>query len=88
VTLDTDQQQKFVAQLAMIPNLKIDYVVLNAGVLRYPNVSPNGHADQHRSRTNPCREPLSCTFPLRRTFLVSAKACILGALQLSYNADE
>jgi hypothetical protein len=24
----------------MIPNLKIDYVVLNAGVLRYPNVSP------------------------------------------------
>jgi NAD(P)-dependent dehydrogenase (short-subunit alcohol dehydrogenase family) len=25
----------------MIPNLKIDYVVLNAGVLRYPNVSPN-----------------------------------------------
>lgn len=36
--------QKFVAQLAMIPNLKIDYVVLNAGVLRYPNVSPNGHA--------------------------------------------
>jgi hypothetical protein len=22
----------------MIPNLKIDYVVLNAGVLRYPNV--------------------------------------------------
>jgi hypothetical protein len=31
--------QKFVAQLAMIPNLKIDYVVLNAGVLRYPNVS-------------------------------------------------
>jgi len=23
----------------MIPNLKIDYVVLNAGVLRYPNVS-------------------------------------------------
>ncbi|KAJ4369170.1 hypothetical protein N0V83_006254 [Neocucurbitaria cava] len=29
--------EKFVAQLAMIPNLKIDYVVLNAGVLRYPN---------------------------------------------------
>jgi hypothetical protein len=39
-----DLQQKFVAQLAMIPNLKIDYVVLNAGVLRYPNVSFNGHA--------------------------------------------
>jgi hypothetical protein len=37
-------QQKFVAQLAMIPNLKIDYVVLNAGVLRYPNVKFNGHA--------------------------------------------
>jgi hypothetical protein len=30
--------QKFVGQLTMIPNLKIDYVVLNAGVLRYPNV--------------------------------------------------
>ena len=32
----------------MIPNLKIDYVVLNAGVLHYPNVSLptilNGHA--------------------------------------------
>ncbi|KAL1623633.1 hypothetical protein SLS56_008154 [Neofusicoccum ribis] len=27
----------FVAQLAAIPNLKIDYVVINAGVLRYPN---------------------------------------------------
>jgi hypothetical protein len=35
-----DHRQKFVGQLAMIPNLKIDYVVLNAGVLRYPNVSP------------------------------------------------
>ena len=35
----TDRLQKFVAQLAAIPNLKIDYVVLNAGVLRYPNVS-------------------------------------------------
>lgn len=35
----TDQHQKFVAQLAVIPNLKIDYVVLNAGVLNYPNVS-------------------------------------------------
>lgn len=27
------------AQLAAIPNFKIDYVVINAGVLRYPNVS-------------------------------------------------
>ncbi|OCL09733.1 NAD(P)-binding protein [Glonium stellatum] len=27
----------FVSQLATKPNLKIDYVVLNAGVLRYPN---------------------------------------------------
>lgn len=27
----------FVNQLAAIPNLKIDYVVINAGVLRYPN---------------------------------------------------
>jgi hypothetical protein len=34
-----DREQKFVAQLAVIPNLKIDYVVLNAGVLNYPNVS-------------------------------------------------
>lgn len=32
--------QKFVAQVAMIPNLKLDYVILNAGVLKYPNVSP------------------------------------------------
>jgi len=29
----------FVSQLAAIPNLKIDYVVINAGVLRYPNRS-------------------------------------------------
>jgi NAD(P)-dependent dehydrogenase (short-subunit alcohol dehydrogenase family) len=28
---------KFVQQLTTIPNLKIDYVVINAGVLRYPN---------------------------------------------------
>lgn len=28
-----------VIQLAAVPNLKIDYVVINAGVLRYPNVS-------------------------------------------------
>ncbi|TIA21883.1 NAD(P)-binding protein [Aureobasidium pullulans] len=27
----------FVTQLAAIPNLKLDYVVINAGVLRYPN---------------------------------------------------
>ncbi|KAF2804015.1 NAD(P)-binding protein [Mytilinidion resinicola] len=27
----------FVSQLTTIPNLKIDYVVINAGVLRYPN---------------------------------------------------
>ncbi|KAG9832368.1 NAD(P)-binding protein, partial [Aureobasidium melanogenum] len=27
----------FVAQLAAVPNLKLDYVVINAGVLRYPN---------------------------------------------------
>ncbi|KAK7553383.1 hypothetical protein IWX49DRAFT_210701 [Phyllosticta citricarpa] len=27
----------FVHQLVQIPNLKIDYVVINAGVLRYPN---------------------------------------------------
>jgi hypothetical protein len=39
VYLGADQEQKFVAQLAVIPNLKIDYVVLNAGVLNYPNVS-------------------------------------------------
>lgn len=31
--------QNFVHQLVQIPNLKIDYVVINAGVLRYPNVS-------------------------------------------------
>ncbi|KAH0269858.1 NAD(P)-binding protein, partial [Aureobasidium melanogenum] len=27
----------FVAQLAAVPDLKLDYVVINAGVLRYPN---------------------------------------------------
>ncbi|KAF2749074.1 NAD(P)-binding protein [Sporormia fimetaria CBS 119925] len=27
---------KFVSQISAIPNLKIDYVVINAGVLRYP----------------------------------------------------
>jgi hypothetical protein len=52
-----------VGQLAMMPNLKIDYVVLNAGVLRYPNVSTT---DLHtvESRTNPSREPLSCELNL------------------------
>jgi len=25
-------------EIAAVPNLKIDYVILNAGVLRYPNV--------------------------------------------------
>ncbi|KAK1913444.1 hypothetical protein P3342_005380 [Pyrenophora teres f. teres] len=29
--------EKFVAQVALQPNLKIDNVVINAGVLRYPN---------------------------------------------------
>ncbi|GAB7352854.1 hypothetical protein MBLNU459_g3459t3 [Dothideomycetes sp. NU459] len=29
--------QSFVGQLVAVPNLKIDYVVINAGVLRYPN---------------------------------------------------
>ncbi|KAI5240066.1 hypothetical protein E4T43_06368 [Aureobasidium subglaciale] len=27
----------FVTELATVPNLKLDYVVINAGVLRYPN---------------------------------------------------
>jgi len=35
--LSEESISKFVIQIAMIPNLKIDYVVLNAGVLRYPN---------------------------------------------------
>lgn len=26
------------AEIAAVPNLKVDYVILNAGVLRYPNV--------------------------------------------------
>ncbi|KAF2464956.1 NAD(P)-binding protein [Lindgomyces ingoldianus] len=37
--LSEDSIVKFVSQLAAIPNLKLDYVVLNAGVLRYPNRS-------------------------------------------------
>jgi hypothetical protein len=36
----------------MIPNLKIDYVVLNAGVLRYPNVSWN-HTPKRAALTLP-----------------------------------
>ncbi|KAF2114671.1 hypothetical protein BDV96DRAFT_103471 [Lophiotrema nucula] len=37
--LSEDSIVKFVAQLAAMQNLKIDYVVINAGVLRYPNRS-------------------------------------------------
>lgn len=36
---DSTSGQKFVNQIAALWNLKIDYVVLNAGVRRYPNVS-------------------------------------------------
>lgn len=35
--LSEDSINNFVAQLALVPNLKIDYCVINAGVLRYPN---------------------------------------------------
>ncbi|KAF1963043.1 NAD(P)-binding protein [Byssothecium circinans] len=35
--LSEESIMKFVAQIAAIPNFKIDYVVINAGVLRYPN---------------------------------------------------
>ncbi|KAH3942043.1 hypothetical protein HBH53_192360 [Parastagonospora nodorum] len=38
--------EKFVAQLAVIPNLKIDYVVLNAGVLNYPSRASELSFDQ------------------------------------------
>jgi len=31
--------KNFVLELATVPNLKVDYVIINAGVLRYPNVS-------------------------------------------------
>jgi hypothetical protein len=68
----THSVQKFVGQIAMIPNLKIDYVVLNAGVLRYPNViSPTAMHNQTPTLTlaeshRAVRPPLS-----RRTFLVS-----------------
>ena len=51
--------QKFVAQLTTIPNLKIDYVVLNAGVLRYPNVGYNHYS---HGLADFGRERLSCTF--------------------------
>ena len=37
--LGPDFEQNFVSQISAIPNLKLDYVVINAGVLRYPNVS-------------------------------------------------
>jgi len=33
-----DRAQNFVKEMASVPNLKIDYVIINAGVLRYPNV--------------------------------------------------
>ncbi|KAF2636507.1 NAD(P)-binding protein [Massarina eburnea CBS 473.64] len=35
--LSEESIMKFVAQIAAIPGFKIDYVVINAGVLRYPN---------------------------------------------------
>lgn len=66
------RKQKFVGQIAMIPNLKIDYVVLNAGVLHYPNVSLSSSTAMHiivsdqgkKSRTNTLpSEPPSCTYP-------------------------
>lgn len=34
-----NSEQKFVTDISAIPNLKLDYVVITAGVLRYPNVS-------------------------------------------------
>ncbi|KAF2262345.1 NAD(P)-binding protein [Lojkania enalia] len=44
--LSEDSIVKFVSQIAAIPNLKIDYVVLNAGVLRYPNRSTECSFDE------------------------------------------
>jgi NAD(P)-dependent dehydrogenase (short-subunit alcohol dehydrogenase family) len=75
VNPDADQLQKFVAQLAVIPNLKIDYVVLNAGVLNYPNVSLQTMQMFRKSHANSCSEPPSCTFPSCRIFLVLARLC-------------
>lgn len=63
IRYSAEQLQKFVAQIAVIPNLKLDYVVLNAGVLRYPNVSSESTTAMQKSRANHSREPLSCTFP-------------------------
>ena len=43
-----DPLQSFSAEMAALRNLgKIDYVVLNAGILKYPNVRPwlNSHGE-------------------------------------------
>ena len=37
VTLRNNCAKQFVKELAAVPNLEVDYVVVNAGVLRYPN---------------------------------------------------
>ncbi|KAF2741014.1 NAD(P)-binding protein [Polyplosphaeria fusca] len=44
--LSEDSIIKFVAQISAIPNLKIDYVIINAGVLRYPNRSTEMSFDE------------------------------------------
>jgi len=38
--LSANRAQNFVEEMTNVPNLKIDYVIINAGVLRYPNVGP------------------------------------------------
>ncbi len=42
---DPDRGQRFVKEIAAIPDLKMDYVILNAGILKYPNVSVSWQGD-------------------------------------------
>jgi len=59
-----DVYQEFVSQVAGLRNLKIDYVVINAGVLRYPNVSRAHHVCYlvQGASTDTSREQPSCTY--------------------------
>lgn len=74
-TFSLTTSQNFVSQLTLLPNLKIDYVVLNAGVLRYPNASkPYMHTCQ-TNRTNALQRATEL-FVSPPPNLISARACI------------
>lgn len=67
----------------MIPNLKIDYVVINAGVLRYPNVRSNGLACFDRAALTYPEGHRAVRLHVAETFLIPARLCVVVVLQLS-----